>query len=81
MKRGVNQSGLTRRGKKMAKSKISTQKAHEYKVKVTKDGPYLVSGGTPLSEQAILVDSEGESHGWKERKKYSTQDNYVSASF
>jgi CDGSH-type Zn-finger protein len=48
-----------------------------YKVKITKDGPYLVTGGVPLSEQSICVDKDGQCHGWKEGKKYPTQETYA----
>jgi CDGSH-type Zn-finger protein len=47
------------------------------KIKITKDGPYLVSGGIPLSEQIICVDSEGQCHGWREGKKYPLQKKYA----
>ena len=30
-------------------------------IQVTKDGPYLVSGNLPLSEQWIVTNAEGES--------------------
>ena len=46
------------------------------KIKISKNGPYLVSGAIPLSEQVIKVDSEGFCHGWKEGKKYPVQENY-----
>ena len=61
----------------MEKSKSDVQKATEYKLKVTKNGPYLVSGGVPLSEQNIRVDADGQCHGWKEGKKYPVQENYA----
>ena len=61
----------------MAKSKNDVRKANIYKVKVTKNGPYLVSGGVPLSEQSICVDNEGQCHGWKEGKRYPSQENYA----
>ncbi len=35
-------------------------------IQVTKDGPYLVSGDIPLSEQKIGVDDEGSCHGWEQ---------------
>jgi len=47
------------------------------KVKVTKDGPYLVSGGVPLSEQDICVDSNDECHGWAEGQGYPAEENYA----
>ena len=61
----------------MAKSKNKTQKETQYKVKVSKSGPYLVSGGTPLAEQVECVDAEGQFHGWKEGQKYPAQENYA----
>jgi hypothetical protein len=33
------------------------------KIEITKDGPYLVGGGLPLSEQWIATNAEGESLG------------------
>lgn len=60
----------------MEKFKDNVQKETHYKVKVTKDGPYMVSGGVPLSEQSMCVDSDGQCHGWKEGKKYPTQESY-----
>ena len=47
------------------------------KIKITKNGPYLVSGRIPLSEQIICIDSEEECHGWREGKKYPLQENYA----
>jgi CDGSH-type Zn-finger protein len=61
----------------MAKSRSDAQKETGYKVKVIKDGPYLVSGGVPLSEQLMCVDADGQCHGWKEGKKYPAQENYA----
>jgi len=59
------------------KSKNNAQKETKYKVKVTNNGPYLVSGGLPLSEQSICIDAEEQCHEWKEGKKYPTQENYA----
>jgi CDGSH-type Zn-finger protein len=61
----------------MAKTKNKSQKETQYKVTVTTNGPYVVSGGVPLSEQNISVDSDGQSHGWKEGQKYPTQESYA----
>jgi CDGSH-type Zn-finger protein len=49
----------------------------KFKIKVTKDGPYVVSGGIPLAEQVMCVDAEEQCHGWKEGKKYPAQGNYA----
>ena len=61
----------------MAKSKNNPQKTTKHKIKVTKNGPYMVSGGVPLSEQSMCVDTDGQCHGWKEGKKYPVQENYA----
>src|SRR5712671_2740538 len=46
------------------------------KIEVTKDGPYLVSGGISLSEQSIVTNAEGESLDYREGKKYAAQQQY-----
>lgn len=61
----------------MAKSKNQTAKKNQFKIKVTKDGPYLVTGGVPLSEQNVCVDNDDQCHGWKEGKKYPAQESYA----
>jgi CDGSH-type Zn-finger protein len=48
-------------------------KKSDAKIEVTKDGPYLVSGNPPLSEQSIVTNAEGESLDYREEKKYPTQ--------
>ncbi len=35
-------------------------------IQVTKDGPYLVNGGVPLSEQHIVTNAEGDSLDYRE---------------
>jgi CDGSH-type Zn-finger protein len=55
----------------MAKSK------NQFKIKVSKDGPYLVTGGAPLSEQNVCVDTDDQCHGWKEGKRYPVQESYA----
>jgi CDGSH-type Zn-finger protein len=61
----------------MAKVKNNHQGAAKYKIKITGNGPYLVSGGVPLSEQSMCVDTKGQRHGWKEGRKYPAQENYA----
>ena len=46
-------------------------------IEVTKDGPYLVRGGLPLSEQLIVTNAEGESLDYAEGKKYPAQPQYA----
>ena len=46
------------------------------KIVVSKDGPYLVSGGVPLSMQVIEPNKEGFSWDWKETKTFDTESEY-----
>src|SRR5271170_7415900 len=43
------------------------------KIEVTKDGPYLVSGSLPLSEQWIVTNAQGDSLDYREGKKFPAQ--------
>ncbi len=47
------------------------------KIRISKNGPDLVSGGLPLTEQVIMCDSEGQSKEWGEGKKYTVPENYA----
>ena len=47
------------------------------KIQVTENGPYLVSGGVPLAEQAIVTNAEGDSLDYKEGKKFPAQPQYA----
>jgi CDGSH-type Zn-finger protein len=51
--------------------------ANTKKVVVTKDGPYLVSGGMPLAMQTIGVDKEGQSIKWIEGGAIPTKNEYA----
>lgn len=48
------------------------------KIKITKDGPYLVSGGVPLLRQSISSDSQGNSCAWKDEGKIETSNGSTS---
>jgi CDGSH-type Zn-finger protein len=47
------------------------------KIEIAQDGPYLVSGDLPLSEQRIVINAEGESLEYKEGKKYPKKPPYA----
>ncbi len=47
------------------------------KIQVTKDGPYIVTGGVDLSEQWIVTNAAGESLDYREGKKYPVQPQYA----
>jgi CDGSH-type Zn-finger protein len=46
------------------------QQTAEKRIKVSKDGPYLVSGGTPVVQQTIVADSQGTAEAWRFDKKF-----------
>lgn len=46
------------------------------KIEICKDGPYLVSGALPLSEQFIVINDQGESLDYEEGKTYPAQPEY-----
>jgi CDGSH-type Zn-finger protein len=40
------------------------------KIKVTKNGPYFIPNGIPISHQTIIVDAEGTPVEWHKGKEY-----------
>ena len=44
------------------------------RIKVSKNGPYLVSGGIPVSKQTIMTDIDGTALKWREDIKYQRQE-------
>lgn len=56
----------------------SKDKAGEgYRIKVTRDGPYVVHGGVPLSRQIIVSDANGDPVGWREGEPYPAGETYA----
>jgi CDGSH-type Zn-finger protein len=56
---------------------MQQQRPSSAKVKITKDGPYLVSGNLPLSKQTIGTNSAGESVRWRAGQAYPPQAQYA----
>ena len=56
---------------------IMKHKQSGAKIEITQDGPYLVSGDLPLSEQWIATNVEGESFDYREGKKFPAQKQYA----
>lgn len=64
----------------MGKSKKNCAEHSEKKTRrvvVTRNGPYLVSGSLPLTEEIIVSDSEGYPVKWSKRHHYPDQENYA----
>jgi len=47
------------------------------RIKVTQNGPYLVTGGVPLSRQIAVSDAEGTPVQWRTGQKYPAQESYA----
>ena len=47
------------------------------KITVTRDGPFIVSGGVPLSIEEICDDEEGHSMAWVPVKKFPVEKEYA----
>jgi CDGSH-type Zn-finger protein len=56
---------------------MKTNQTPTVKIEIRKDGPYLVSGGVPLSEQHIVTNAEGESLDYREGKRFPAQPEYA----
>jgi len=46
------------------------------KIKITRDGPYCVTGGIPLHEEILVPDPQGLSTAWRQGKIYPLQQEY-----
>jgi CDGSH-type Zn-finger protein len=47
------------------------------RIVVSKDGPYLVTGGLPLGKEISAVGEEGEPERWVKGKQYPRQEKYA----
>ena len=54
-----------------------TKAKTQARVVVSKNGPYVVTGDVPLSEQTIIADGKGESQSWKEGPALRAQASYA----
>lgn len=48
----------------------------QLKIKITKNGPYTVSGNVPLIQEAIVTDQDGTSVSWEKTSEFPTQESY-----
>jgi CDGSH-type Zn-finger protein len=46
-------------------------------IKVTKNGPYVVTGVVPLSKQIVISDIDGDPLEWRAGQTYPVQENYA----
>jgi CDGSH-type Zn-finger protein len=62
---------------KPQKENANTPPKNVAKIKVNKNGPYLVSGNIPLQKQVIIADSDGTATEWQPSTKYPMQEKYA----
>ena len=56
------------------KEPVKVAQDYSKRIKVSKNGPYLVSGGVPVMRQTIIADSEGTALQWREEAKFPLQE-------
>lgn len=49
----------------------------EISVTISRDGPYIVTGGVPLATQTVIADGEGGSEAWAEGDPYQVPPRYA----
>jgi CDGSH-type Zn-finger protein len=54
-----------------------SRKNGKARIQVTKDGPYLVSGGIPLLKQILVCDRKGNPVEWREGERYPVSETYA----
>ncbi len=47
------------------------------RIKVMRNGPYIVTGRVPLSEQIIVVNSDGDAVAWRDGRRFPEQETYA----
>lgn len=57
--------------------KPSGDQTESMKITVSKNGPYIVTGGVPLMTEEICNDNEGYCRTWKVKKVYPAQERYA----
>lgn len=53
------------------------ESAQDMRIVVSKNGPYIVSGGVPLFRGEIVVNDAGESVSWRELERIPTGEKYA----
>ena len=47
------------------------------KIVISKNGPYLVSGGLPLAKDIVKIGKDGEPEKWAKGRRYPAKENYA----
>jgi CDGSH-type Zn-finger protein len=62
---------------KIISEELAMSEKKKYHVKVSENGPYIVTGGLPLLKQIIEINDDNESIGWTEGRKYPDGEQYA----
>ena len=62
----------------MATNKRTSQKPSNdrFKIKVSRNGPYIVYGGIPLTVNTVVLDAKGIPYQWRQSKTYPAEEYY-----
>ena len=66
---------LKRKGERKSMTTKKENIKGKRKIKVTKNGPYLISGNIPITKQTIITDAKGVPNEWRPSDKYPAQEN------
>lgn len=47
------------------------------RIKITKDGPYIISGSVPLARERVIIGSDGEPAKWERGPAYPEHETYA----
>jgi CDGSH-type Zn-finger protein len=61
----------------MSKENQAKKSENNFEIRVLKNGPYLVVGKVPISEQIIIVDEQGIPIEWRIGKTYPVQEKCI----
>lgn len=56
---------------------MNAEQPQQPKIVVTKNGPYVITGGVPLMRQVIGTNAAGESWEWKEGEAFEAKETYA----
>jgi CDGSH-type Zn-finger protein len=62
---------------KIINEELTMSEKKKYRIKVSENGPYIVTGGLPLLKQSIEINNNNESIGWAEGQKYPDVEQYA----
>jgi len=61
----------------MVKDRKKSTGKSDFKVLISKDGPYLVSGGLSLGKEIVIIGQDGQPETWQAGESYPRQENYA----